>query len=81
MGYGMGNQQYGRQRLKSSRPVDENRLTSVGHYRAEEYPVFLEQEVDSVGHMLKQRQDRRFGQMRLDALRTYKLLQADEMRT
>ena len=61
MGYGMGNQQYGRQSLEGSRPVDENRLTSVGHSRSEEYPVFLEQEVDSVGYMLKQRLDRRFG--------------------
>jgi hypothetical protein len=77
----MGNQQYARQSLKSSLPIDQDWRTSVGSHRTKEHPVFIEQQLDSIDRVRKQGQDRRREQFRLDALGAHKSPQATKQRT
>jgi hypothetical protein len=53
---GMSNQQYARQSLKRSRPIDQDWGTCVGYYRTKKHPVIVENQLDSIDHVSKQRQ-------------------------
>jgi hypothetical protein len=61
--------------------IDEDRFAGIGHCRAENHPVVLKQEHDSVRNLRNKRLNHRFGHAGLDALSANNLLQATEEST